>query len=59
MKEVGISDDDEGKVKDDLLPKRRVMSLALPRYTFCQYLSPEVGHEGGPCDCMTRVGSRV
>ena len=54
-----ISDNDEGKVKDNLPPKWRVMSLVSPRYTFCQYLSPEMGHDGGLCDCMTKVGPRV
>ena len=55
---VGISNDDEGKVEDNLPPKRRVMSPNPPGYVFCQYLSPKVGHDGGPCDCMTKVGSR-
>ena len=59
MKEAGISDDNEGKVKDDLPPKWRVMSLASSRYAFCQYLSPKMGHDGGLCDCITKVGSRV
>ena len=58
MNEVGTSDDDEGKVEDDLPSKWRVMSLSSSEYAFCQYLSPRVGHNGGPCDCMTRVGSR-
>ena len=56
--EARISDGDKGKVKDDLPSKRRVMSLATLDYAFCQYLSPEIGHDRGPCDCMTRVGSR-
>ena len=46
MKEMGISDDDEGKVEDNLPSKWRVMSLTSPRYAFCQYLSPELGHDG-------------
>ena len=59
MKEVGTSDDDEGKVEDNLPPKWRVMSSASSRYAFCQYLSPEIGHDGGPYDCMVKVGSRA
>ena len=55
---AGTSDDDEGKVKDNLPYKWRVMSSTPSGYMFCQYLSPEVGHDGGPCDCMMRVGSR-
>ena len=27
-------------------------------YTFFQYLSPKMGHDGRLCDCMTKVGSR-
>ena len=34
------------------------LSPPSSEYVFCQYLSPRVGHDGGPCDCMTRVGSR-
>ena len=56
--EVGTSDDDEGKVEGDLPSKRRVMSPPSSDYVFCQYLSPRVGHDGGPCDCMTKVGLR-
>ena len=56
--EVKTSNDDEGEVEDDLSSKWRVMSTGLSGYAFCQYLSPEMGHDGGPCDCMTRVGSR-
>ena len=58
MNEARISDGDEGEVEDNLLSKRRVMSSAPSGYAFCQYLSPEMGHDGGPCDCMTKVGSR-
>ena len=58
MNEVGTSDDDKGKVEDDLPSKQRVMSPPSFEYRFCQYLSPRVGHNGGPCDCMTRVGLR-
>ena len=25
------------------------------KYPFCQELVPEVAHDGGPCDCMSRV----
>ena len=49
-----------------LLANRRVMtsSPSVPRhlqqrqagdrlkYTFCQYVSPMVAHDGGPCDCF-------
>ena len=56
--EGGTSDDDEGKVKDNLPSKRRVMSSTPSGYAFCQYLSPKMGHDGRLCDCMTEVGLR-
>ena len=58
MKETLTSDDDEDTVKGDLPSKQKVVSLTSSRYMFCQYLSSEIGHNGGPCDCMTKVGSR-
>ena len=45
-------------IERDWLPHKQMLSPAPSGYVFCQYLSPETGHDGSPCDCMTRVGSR-
>ena len=58
IKETLTSNNNEVKVKGNLLSKQRVMSPTSSRYAFCQYLSPKIGHGGGPCDCMIRAGSR-
>src|ERR1700723_3139911 len=26
--------------------------IPKPNYTFCQFVYPESGHDGGPCDCF-------
>ena len=45
-----------GEPEVELPSKRRVMSsprlVPSPRYAFCQELSPELAHGGGPCMCF-------
>jgi len=40
----------EGVVK----PASPARATKPPRYAFCQYICPELAHDGGPCDCLTR-----
>ena len=48
-----------GEPEVGLPSKRRVMSsprlVPSSRYAFCQELSPELAHEGGPCTCFCGV----
>src|SRR6201999_3961139 len=48
----GIATDNSEKIL--LTPdKLRIRSLKID-YRFCQYISPAVAHDKGPCDCLSK-----